>query len=103
MLEQDYEPFEIIVVDGQSIDSTAQIAQTFPKVRYIRQFGQGLWDAYNLGIKAARGEFIGFLAYDDLWTPHKLRLQVEYLTRHPEYHYIIGTINFFWSQDVQYR
>jgi glycosyltransferase involved in cell wall biosynthesis len=47
VLEQDYQPFEIIVVGGQSVDNTAKIAQSFESVRYVLQAGQGIADAYN--------------------------------------------------------
>lgn len=59
-------PIEIIVVDGQSNDRTFQIAQSFGLVRFIRQVNKGVSDAYNVGIDAAKGEFLAFLSHDDL-------------------------------------
>jgi glycosyltransferase involved in cell wall biosynthesis len=45
---------------------------------------QGLAASRNRGIQRATGELIAFLDADDLWTPDKLRSQVEALQQHPE-------------------
>ena len=54
VLNQDYHPVEIIVVDGQSEDRTAQIAKSFGQVRYILQVNKGISDGYNVGINVAK-------------------------------------------------
>jgi glycosyltransferase involved in cell wall biosynthesis len=95
LLEQDYRPIEMIVVDGQSTDRTAQIAQSFAQVRYIHQVNKGVFDAYNVGIDAAKGELVAFLSRDDLWTPDKLSVQVSYLMDHPKIQYTIAKAKFF--------
>ena len=96
VLEQDYRPLEIVVVDGQSTDASAAIAQSFELVRYVFQQGElGLGRARNLGIEAARGELIAFINSDDLWAPHKLSVQVDYLARHPEVQFTITRASFF--------
>ena len=83
IFKQNYYPFEIIVVDGQSVDHTAAIVQSFKSVKYLRQAEQGLANGRNIGIEAAEGELIAFLDSDDLWTPHKLSVQVDYLLQNP--------------------
>jgi glycosyltransferase involved in cell wall biosynthesis len=95
VLAQNYQPYEIIVVDGHSIDATAEIAKSIESVRFIEQVNQGIADAYNVGIDAAKGELLAFLSHDDLWTPNKLRVQVNHLIRHPEIQYVIARVRFF--------
>lgn len=95
ILAQDYQPFEIIVVDGQSTDRTAEIAHSFKEVRYIRQVNKGVSNAYNLGIEHATGEFVAFLSHDDVWLPNKLSLQVGYLLDHPAVQYTTAKVEFF--------
>lgn len=92
---QEYAPLEVIVVDGQSVDRTRQIAESFASVRYLRQSGHGVAEAYNTGIDAARGELVAFLSHDDVWTPDKLRVQVNFLVAHPEIQYCIAQVKFF--------
>ena len=92
---QSYRPREIIVVDGQSTDRTAEIARAFPGVRYLMQLDRGISNAYNTGIVHARGELTAFLSHDDLWTPDKLAVQVSYLQAHPECQYTVCRIRYF--------
>ncbi|MCL1467395.1 glycosyltransferase [Argonema galeatum] len=98
VLAQTYENYEIIVVDGQSIDNTEKIAKSFQQVRYVRQTGEGIADAYNQGIDASRGEFIAFLSHDDTWTTNKLSSQVNYLIQHPEIQYTVAKVKFFLEE-----
>lgn len=95
VINSDYRPLEIIVVDGKSTDRTAEIAKSFEPVRYFYQVNQGSADAFNVGIEAAKGEFIAFISHDDLWTPNKLSIQVKHLISHPEIQYTIANFRYF--------
>ena len=98
IFDQDYRHWEILVVDGRSTDNTAKIAASYPAIRYIRQTDDGLANARNTGIRAARGDLIAFLDHDDLWAPAKLRRQVEYLEHNIEILYTITHVRFFLQQ-----
>lgn len=73
---QTKQPFEVIVVDDGSTDSTCQVARAFP-VRYEYQDHAGAASARNKGLRLAQGEFIAFLDSDDLWLPQKLERQLQ--------------------------
>jgi glycosyltransferase involved in cell wall biosynthesis len=88
VIAQTYTNWELIVIDGQSTDATAAIAQSYPQVRYFLQTDLGVSHAYNLGIAQAQGEFIAFISHDDRWASDKLTLQVQYLCDHPEIDYV---------------
>jgi glycosyltransferase involved in cell wall biosynthesis len=92
---QTYRPFEVIVVDDGSVDDSGVIAQSFPDVHYIHQANQGVAAARNHGIEAARGEFLAFLDQDDLWTPEKLKLQMDHLLSHPDLDYTLTQQRYF--------
>lgn len=95
---QTYRNFEVIVVDDGSTDDSGLIAQSFPDVSYIHQTNQGVAAARNHGIEAARGEFFAFLDQDDLWTPDKLKLQIDYLLSHPDVGYTLTQQQYFLDQ-----
>jgi len=95
IFEQEYDPFEVIVVDDGSTDNSADIARSYKDVRYIYQPNQGVASARNSGISMVRGEFIAFLDQDDLWTSNKLRIQVEYLLKNPDVGYVISKVKTF--------
>jgi glycosyltransferase involved in cell wall biosynthesis len=63
---------EIVVVDGASRDSTADIAAASAQTRLLDQEGPSLEDAYNEGIAAARGDRLAFIGHDDLYAPEAL-------------------------------
>jgi len=81
VLSQTYKDWEMIVVDDGSTDDTYQKVKAIGdgRIRVIRLDENSGRPAVprNIGIKAARGEFIAFLDYDDLWLPEKLARQVE--------------------------
>lgn len=84
IMAQSYRPFEIILVDGNSQDKTLEIAAEYNPIRILQQVGTGVSDGYNTGIRAATADFVAFLSHDDLWTPDKLTVQMNYLIGHPE-------------------
>lgn len=84
VLADDYDAFEVIVVDDGSSDSSPEIlhgwAERDARVIVHRQENRGIAEALNAGIAIARGEYIGRLDGDDLHV-NRLRKQVEVLDR----------------------
>jgi GT2 family glycosyltransferase len=76
---------EVIVVDDASSDATPSVARAYPDIHYIRlPERRGVSAATNTALRASRGSYITFLDDDDVWLPHKLRVQVPLLNAHPE-------------------
>ena len=77
-LAQTHRAYEIIVVDDGSSDDTESVLKDRyeERIRYIRQDNAGPSAARNVGIRAAKSEFIAFLDSDDVWLPRKLEVQM---------------------------
>lgn len=62
---------EIVIVDGNSTDSTADIAASFSQLNivYNSEPDQGIYDALNKGIARATGKWLYFLGADDRLLP----------------------------------
>lgn len=81
-LAQTISDIEVLVVDDGSDDETARVVQDFSddRIRLLRhQVRRGAPAARNTGMRAARGECIGFLDSDDEWLPVKLERQLRAL------------------------
>lgn len=93
VLDQQYSPVEIIVVDDGSTDGTATVARSLPEtVHYLHQTNQGPAAARNRGIEHAQGSLIAFADADDLWPAGKLELQLPYLINDPAVDIVLGRI-----------
>lgn len=57
-------PDEVIVVDNNSTDSTAEIARTYPFVRVIKETNQGRGYARTTGFNAVKSDIIGRIDAD---------------------------------------
>jgi glycosyltransferase involved in cell wall biosynthesis len=71
---------EVVIVDDASVDETPlRLAEVRdPRVRTIRHDrSEGVARSRNDAIAEARAPWVAFLDDDDLWAPHKLRLQLE--------------------------
>jgi O-antigen biosynthesis protein len=65
----DYPGLEVLVVDDGSTDRTADIAETFPGARVLREPHAGLSVARNTGWREARGDLIAYLDSDAFPSP----------------------------------
>ena len=75
VLNQNFNDFEVIIVNDGSTDKSEKKIQQFNDVRikYIRQENQGVSVARNLGISMATSNFITFIDADDYWFPEFLQ------------------------------
>jgi glycosyltransferase involved in cell wall biosynthesis len=82
VLSQDYPRFELFIQDGGSQDGTLDILQHYP-VRWACEPDNGISQALNRAIQAARGEIIGFIFSDDRLQPGAVAAAVEAFRARP--------------------
>jgi glycosyltransferase involved in cell wall biosynthesis len=82
ILCQSYRHWELVLVNDCSTDNSLEVARSFSdsKIKILQTpQNSGAAAARNLGIKAAKGEFISFLDSDDTYHPRFLELSVQAL------------------------
>jgi len=94
VMAQTFKDFEIIAVDDGSKDDSRAVLDSFGSAIQVLEHpgrsNRGQSASINLGMRAARGDFIAVLDSDDLWLPEKLALQVAYFDAHPEVGLVYG-------------
>lgn len=93
--KQTYANLEVIIIDGDSTDQTQKIANEFPQVKFIRQNGKGLFNAWNQGIMSSNGEFVSFLDSDDYWESSALFNHMNLLLTDKNKLGSVGCVQFF--------
>jgi len=82
VINQDYQPYEIIVIDDFSKDRTVEEVEKLKdnRIKIIRHSKNlGAAAARNTGIKQATGNIIAFQDSDDYWYKEKLSKQMQVL------------------------
>ena len=84
VVAQTLQEWELVIVDDASVDHSLLVAQKMAsrdvriRVIHLAKNG-GVANARNVGMRAARGQYLAFLDSDDLWDPRKLQIQVEFM------------------------
>lgn len=75
VLSQDYDDFEVVIVNDGSTDRSAEIVKRIndSRIRLIEQENGGPSKARNTGVKNAKGDWIVFLDADDEFLPGALK------------------------------
>lgn len=85
VIEQEYQNWEMIVIDDGSTDTTLDIARytagNDERIQVLTQENRGLLrldETYNRALHVCQGELIAILEGDDWWPSDKLAVQVDY-------------------------
>lgn len=96
ILEQTGVTLEIIVIDDQSTDRSAEIVQAFnnPQIKLIKGKGAGIAEALNLGYRSATAEILTRCDADDYFCPNdRLYQQAKFLNENSDFEAVCG--NFY--------
>ncbi len=87
VLAQDFEAFELLIIDDGSTDGTVDIIREFTdkRIRIILQEHRGISAALNKGLQETNTSYIARFDADDICLPGRLRRQYEFLENNPAY------------------
>lgn len=88
ILKQTYVDFEFLIINDGSTDKSEllikQYASRDKRIRLISRENKKLIATLNEGIEKAKGTYIARMDADDISTRDRLKIEVEYLDKHPE-------------------
>ena len=104
VLQQKYEPIEYIVIDGGSTDGTLDKVRSYAdKIDFwVSEQDQGISEAFNKGIRAAHGNFIGLINAGDWYEPDAVEQIVKTFSVHPETGVVCGALQFWSGEEKEY-
>ena len=101
ILKQNYQDFEVILVDDGSSEETKstilKISMMSEKIRIISKNNGGVSSARNIGLRSAQGEYIIFVDGDDIVEPGCFDSAIKLID---DYDLIVGKINWFNKQGI---
>lgn len=79
ILGQTYKNFEIIIIDGRSLDNSVNIIIKYEdKIDYwVSELDRGIYDAWNKALMLANGDWIVFYGSDDIARETAFKVYVE--------------------------
>lgn len=94
ILTQEYEPMELLVLDGGSTDGSREILESYgDRIWFRSNPDRGQCHAINEGFERSKGEFVAWLNSDDFYYPGAVAHAVEILQKNPESALVYGEGN----------
>jgi alpha-1,3-rhamnosyltransferase len=106
---QTYNHLELIITDDFSSDDTVtkvnewlsdkKNIDKFQRVEFvINQKNQGISGNCNIGLNASKGQWLKFIAGDDILYPKCIELFVNYSLQNPDSKFLISKLNYFYNK-----
>ena len=99
IINQTYKNIEYIIIEGKSTDRTLEVINEYKdKISKITsEKDNGIYDAFNKGLKLYTGDVIGFVNSDDVLTPNAIEILVRYYNKYPKKDFFFGSVKKHWG------
>jgi glycosyltransferase involved in cell wall biosynthesis len=102
---QHFKNFELIVIDGGSVDDSIDIIKQFASLitYFVSERDEGIYDAMNKGIALACGKYVHLLNSGDIYSNESSLLKVDFSTNIEFFCFAVlkhGPKPFIWNPEV---
>ena len=97
--------YEYILIDGNSKDDSLNIIKKYSnKISYwVSEKDEGLYYAFNKGMKLAQGSYIGIINSGDVYKDNAFDIIHKYINKNPNADFIFGSVKKHWGILHGYR
>lgn len=103
LLDQDYQDYEVLVVDNGSTDNTREVVQSrlpHPRLNYVYEPILGLSVARNTGARETTAPILAYLDDDAIASPQWLRILVEAYNHNEKLAIAGGKVTLIWPNNI---
>ena len=94
LMNQSSNLFEVIIIDGDSSDNTKEIIKNNSIVTYfLSETDNGIYDAWNKGLKVVNSEWVMFLGSDDTLEEFAIEKYIHFLKSNKGLDYVSAKAN----------
>ena len=99
VIDQEHKNIQYILVDGGSTDLTLEIIKKYKDFIsvLVSEKDQGIYDAFNKGLKLAKGDLIGFVNSGDTLTKKSLKYLCSYYNKYESADFFFGAVKKHWG------
>jgi len=103
VLDQDYENWELLIIDRKSMDSSHEIIDRYSKlderIIWLQYKDSGLSNALNYALDHVGGDIIGYLGFDDYYQKGIFKKINDFLKRRKDFSWVYGNSYNIYPKD----
>ena len=104
ILNQNYENWELLVVDDHSSDLSRQLVEEYAKkdsrIQLFKNSGDGIIEALRVAFQNSNGDYITRMDSDDIMHPNKLQYMLNDLLQYGKRHVALGLVQYFSKDGI---
>ncbi len=105
VLDQKYDNIQYVIIDGDSKDNTKKIIERYKNKidTFVSEKDKGIYDAFNKGLKKAKGDLLGFVNSGDVLTKDSLCILINYYNKYKKADFFFGAVKKHWGTLYGYQ